>query len=309
MQAPSIVRRPRRLRPGDRVLLVAPSGPASEERIRHGEERCRALGLEPVVAPSARKQHGYFAGTDEERAADLRAGFRDDSITALWAVRGGYGAIRLLTRVDLEPLRRNPKAFIGFSDNTAIHLALNRAGMVSFLGPHAPEDFPEVTDASFRKVLFEGDAPGLLPLPTNRPAPVPLAGGVAEGPLIGGNLTLLASACGTPFSLQTRGAIVLIEDVGDPIHHIDRHLTQLYLAGALDGAAGIAFGHFSNIEKTPNDRPIVDVLREWVEPLGIPAVFDLPFGHEPENWTLPLGARARLDGNAGTLEILEPGVE
>lgn len=301
--------RPPRLRPGDRVLLVAPAGPAAEEKIARGVERCRALGLEPVLAASARRRHGYLAGTDEERAADLQAGFEDDSIAALWAVRGGYGAIRLLPRLDLSPLQRRPKPFVGFSDNTALHLAFQNAGLVSFHGPHAPEPFPEPTEAAFRKVLFEPGPVGFLPYPTEEKPPTTLTGGVAEGDVVGGNLALLASACGTPFALRAHGKIVLIEDVGEPIHHVDRTLTQLAFSGALDGAAAIAFGQFSRMRPVPNDRPLEEMLREWIAPLGIPAVLGFPFGHLDHNWTLPLGVRARLDADAATLEILEPAVE
>jgi len=300
--------RPPRLRPGDRVALVAPAGPASEEKIQRSIERCHAFGLQPVVAASARKRHGFMAGTDAERAADLQTAFDDESIAAIWAVRGGYGAMRLLDQLDFGQIQHRPKPFIGFSDNTALHLAFSRSALVSFLGPHASERFPDETATTFRRVLFEAEAPGLLPVPAGEPPVSTLSPGMAEGELIGGNLSLLATACGTRFSLEAHGRIVVIEDIGEPEHHIDRTLTQLALSGALDGAVAIAFGRFTNIPETPNDLPLDQVLREWVEPLRIPAVLGLPFGHVDQNWTLPLGARCRLDADAGTLEILDPAV-
>lgn len=291
---------PPTLKPGDRVALVAPAGPLEESAIETALRRCRDLGLEPVPGASIRARSDYLAGPDEERAADLQAAIAGDS-AAIWALRGGYGTLRTLRHVDLGPLTHRPRAFIGFSDNTAIHLALLARGIASFHGPHAGfTHFTDTTERAFRAVLMEGGAPGVLPMsPEYRP--VPLVRGTAEGPLVGGNLAMLAAVCGTPYQPDTRGAILFLEDVDEPPYRVDRMITQLRLAGLLDPVVGIALGDFS-----PPEPGVDAVLRDLLTPLGVPTLAGLPFGHGRENWTLPVGARARLDADGATLEILQP---
>ncbi|MFP4623419.1 MAG: LD-carboxypeptidase [Gemmatimonadota bacterium] len=291
---------------------MAPAGPVNETMIRAAVARCRHLGFEPVPGAAIRERHGYLAGSDARRAADLRAAIDDDT-TAIWALRGGYGTLRTLARVDLSPLVTRPKAFLGFSDNTAVHLALRKLGLVSFHAPHAGyEHFPPVTERAFRGVVMARRAPFLLPWPEDHPEPTPLCPGSAEGPLVGGNLAMLAAACGTPYQPELRGAILFLEDVGEPLYRLDRMLTQLRLAGVLAGVAGIALGAFTPpAEPDPSERvedppTLRQVLRELLAPLGVPVLMGLPFGHERENWTLPVGTRARLDADAGSLEIMEP---
>ncbi len=289
------------------MALVAPAGPVTEERIAGALERCVGLGLEPVLGASARERTGYFAGPDVRRAADLQWAIDDEAIDAVWALRGGYGAMRLLPLLDLSPLLARPKALVGFSDNTALHLALDRAGLVSFHGPHPGEEVTPATDECFRRVLFRAEPAGPLPFPgAGRPAT--LVGGVAEGPLVGGNLSMLAATCGTPAAMTSAGRIVFFEDVGEAGYRIDRMLAQLRLAGALDGAVGLALGQFTDVPPYTNDRPVDEVLREIAQAFGIPALVGLPIGHVRDNWTLPLGVRARLDADAGTLELLESAV-
>lgn len=301
--------RPPKLGPGARVLLAAPASPISEARIRTAIARCGSLGYEPILASSARARDGYLAGSDADRAADLQRGIEDPDIDAIWAIRGGYGTMRLLSRLDLAPLRRRPKAFVGFSDNTALHLALGRLDIVSFHGPHAGFDaFPGWAEACFRRIVERADPPGALPGDPDRDSPVALVGGTAEGRITGGNLALLAALCGTPYALDARDAILVIEDVGEPVYRIDRMLQQLALAGALDGVAGLAFGRFTRVPPRSPDRPLEAVLREWAARFDVPAVSGVPVGHTAHNWTLPFGVRARLDAGAGTLEILEPAV-
>jgi len=300
--------RPARLISGSRVALVAPAGPLTEERIETALDRCRALDLHPVLGRSARNRTGYFAGTDEERAADLQAALDDDSIDAIWALRGGYGALRLLPHLDVSRMREKAKAFIGFSDNTTLHLTFFNAGVVSFHGPHAGGDFPSETRAAFERVLFCDEAAGELPLRASDPAPQMLRGGKARGPLIGGNLSLLATSCGTDHCLQARGCIVFMEDVSEATYRVDRALMQLYAAGAFVGVAGFAFGRFTDVPESENDRPIYEVLLEIAERLRVPAVVDFPIGHVEHNWTVPVGVIAELDADAATLGIVEPAV-
>jgi muramoyltetrapeptide carboxypeptidase len=303
--------RPPVLEAGDRVALVAPAGPVDDVKIETALDRCRRLGLEAVPGAGIRSRAGYLAGTDEERARDLQAAV-DGDVAAIWALRGGYGTLRTLRQVDLRRLRERPRAFIGFSDNTAIHLALLRLGVVSFHGPHAGfEHFPPETESAFRAVLMGDGAAGALPVP-GAWARVTIAAGEAEGPLVGGNLAMLAAVCGTPYQPDMRGAILFLEDVGEPLYRIDRLLQQLRLAGLLDGVAGVAVGEFTEMldpvtaAEAASEPSLESLLAETLTPLGVPVVMGLPFGHGVQNWTLPVGIRARLDATAGTLSILEP---
>lgn len=300
--------RPRRLAAGDRVALVSPASPVEDERIERAIARCRRLGFEPVPGGAVRRRVGYLAGDDAERAADLQRALDDARIAAIWPLRGGYGVMRILPWLDFSALVERPKAVIGFSDNTALHLALRKRGLVSFHGPHAgAAEFPEAAEASFRRTLCEAAPAGRVPCPDG--AAEPLRGGRAEGALAGGNLALLAATCGTPCQLDARGAILVIEDVAEPVYRIDRMLTQLAQAGVARGIAGVAFGRFTRIPRQEHDRPLRDVLLEWVRMLDVPAVAGLPIGHIDACCTLPLGVRARLDADAGTLDVLEPAVE
>jgi muramoyltetrapeptide carboxypeptidase len=294
--------RPPRLRPGSRIALIAPAGPVAPARIEVALERCDRLGFEPVLGASARGSHGYLAGTDEERLADFRRAIADPEIDAIWAIRGGYGTMRLLSWLDLSPLVAAPRAFIGFSDNTAVHLALQARGLVSFHGPHAGGDASELSERCFRDVLCEAAAAGVLEQPLDRTA-VALSGGSAEGPLAGGNLALLAAMCGTPAPPVATGAILFIEDIGEAAYRVDRAWMQLELSGVLDGVAGVAIGSF-----TECGEGVQELLYEMATRLGVPVVSALPIGHEPDNWTLPLGIRGRLDATQCTLELLEPAV-
>jgi muramoyltetrapeptide carboxypeptidase len=294
--------RPPRLRAGSRVALIAPAGPVPEARMELALERCRRLDLEAVPGAAVRSRHaGYLAGSDGDRLRDLQAALTDPAIDAVWAVRGGYGTMRLLQQVDLAPLVTAPKAFIGFSDNTAVHLALRARGVVSFHGPHAGGDNTALSEDCLRQVLWHAEAAGTLPAAPR--APVTLRGGSAEGALTGGNLTLLAAMCGTPAAPSARGCILFVEEIDERPYRIDRAWTQLVLSGALDGVAGIALGRF-----TECGGDVLELMERLTAPLGVPVVAELPIGHEPDNWTLPLGVRASLDADAGRLQLLEPAV-
>jgi muramoyltetrapeptide carboxypeptidase len=300
--------RPPQLRAGSRVALVAPAGPLTSERIVRSVERCRQLGLDPILGTHVHQRTGYFAGTDAERAADLQAAIDDDGIDAVWALRGGYGTVRLLDSIDLSGMREKPKPFIGFSDNTTLHLTLFNMGVVSFHGPHPGAEFPDETRACFERVLFHAEPAGCLPVRPTDPAPSCLRPGSARGRLVGGNLSLLAAACGTDACMQARGDIVFMEDVGEAAYRVDRALAQLYRSGAFVGVAGFAFGRFTDTPDSENDRPVAEVLLELADRLGVPAAIDFPVGHIEHNWTLPLGVSAELDASAATLRIVESAV-
>jgi muramoyltetrapeptide carboxypeptidase len=303
--------RPPALRPGARVALVAPAGPLAGGAVDRAAERVRGWGFEPVVGEHARKRHGYLAGRDTERAADFNAALRDDSIDAVWCLRGGYGVMRILDEIDWPALARRPRPVIGFSDNTALHLAIRRHGVVSFHGPHpATEALTRFSADGLLRALTVPEAAGVLPFPEGEDRAETLAGGVAEGPLVGGNLSLVASTLGTPYAIEAEGALLFLEEVGEAAYRVDRLLSQLRLAGVLGSVAGIVLGAFTEVPDAGGEHvPLIEeVLEELLGGLGIPVSYGFPFGHVEDNWTLPVGVRARLDADAGTLELLEGAV-
>lgn len=306
MPNPNALVRPRALAPGSRVALIAPAGPLDPERIALSARRCAELGLIAEVYPSAGARHGYLAGTDEQRLADLQTAFDDPDIDAIWALRGGYGTMRLLARLDLARQRRDPIPYIGFSDNTALLVRHHGLGVISFHAPHPGGDFPPESGTSFQRVLFEGDAPGPLITRPHDPTPVTLVGGRVEAPLVGGNLSILASLCGSEDAPRAAGHILFLEDVAEPAYRVDRMLVQLERAGVLEDVTGLAFGRFT--EAPDDEHPVIETLREFAERIGVPAVADLPFGHVEHNNTLPVGARAVLSGDDAALVLSEPAV-
>jgi muramoyltetrapeptide carboxypeptidase len=312
--------RPPRLAPGARVALVAPAGPLLEtDDLTRAEALCRALDYGPVLAPAAGRRYGYLAGSDDERLADLNTVIRDPTVDAIWCIRGGYGSTRILDRVDFDALARRPRPLIGFSDVTALLIgALSRAGVVAFHGPVARASMPAFTRTHFERVLT-GTTPagrlGRLAEPAGVLIPrqdriVSLCSGVAEGPLIGGNLTLLQCLIGTPFFPDLAGAILFVEDVGEDLYRVDRMLAHLRMAGALRGLAGVVVGRFTELRRHMHDGALGfdEVLATYFGPLRIPVAYGFPIGHIDDQWTLPLGVRARLDAGAGELELLEPAV-
>ena len=302
--------RPPALRRGTRVALVAAAGPLPEGGVDRAIERVRTIGWEPVPGEFCRGRRGYLSGTDRERAEDLNRALRDPSIGAVWFLRGGYGTMRILDEVDRDALRRHPKALIGFSDNTAIHLAARRAGVVSFHGPHPHlPSFTAFALGEFLRVLTVPEPAGLLPFPADGPHRAEtLRGGVAEGPLVGGNLSVLSATLGTPYALRPEGAILFVEEVGEKPYRLDRLLSHLKLAGVLSSLAGIAIGGITETPEVDGGSDPMEVIHDRLSGLGIPVATGFPIGHFDDNWTLPLGVRARLDADAGTLELLEAAV-
>ncbi|MEX2571124.1 MAG: LD-carboxypeptidase [Gemmatimonadota bacterium] len=303
--------RPRALERGARIALVAAAGPLPDGALDRAVARVTGLGWEPLPGAHSEGRHGYLAGTDAERIEDLSAALESPDNDAIWLLRGGYGTMRILRHLDLSPLLRRPRPLIGFSDNTALHLTAQRLGVVTFHGPHpAAPELPGFALERLRQVVAEDQPAGVLPLPETHPHPQGLVPGTATGRLAGGNLSLLAATVGTQYQVDPRGAILFIEEVGEPLYRIDRLLTQLMLSGALEGAAAIAVGAMSECpdEGGPGLPSPAEIVLDRLGPLGVPISCGLPFGHIPETWTLPLGVRARLDAYAGTLEILDPAV-
>jgi len=293
------------LETGARVALVAPAGPLSlPSDLERAKSNARALGWEPVVGDHAEDRHFYFAGADADRLSDFNAALRDDAIDALWCLRGGYGAMRLLDGVDYDALKRRPKPIIGYSDITALHCAVAaRANLATVHGPTARSNLTEYAERSLRAATSrQGDPCGVASGATT------LVGGCGRGRLVGGNLALIAALHGTPYQARYEGAILVLEDVNEAPYRIERMLLQLRLSGALQQCAGIAFGSFTNTGETKDaalggDRSVNDVLREAAMAAGVPAVCGIPMGHINDQWSVPLGAVAELDADHQRLTV------
>ena len=310
--------KPRGLKPGDTVGLIAPSSSVFELWDLEGvAPRLASLGLECRFGRNVRARRGYLAGTEDERLADLHAMFVDPRVAAVVCLGGGYGTERLLDRIDYGLIRKNPKIFLGYSDITGLHLAFGRlARLVTFHGPVALSALPEWTLASLKKALFSSEPIGPI---DNPPEADPLAPefprhtvspGKARGQTVGGNLTLIATTMGTPYEIDTRGKILLLEDTGEAPYRIDRMLVQLKLAGKLADAAGIVWGTCTDCAPSRSSFEInlsmSEVLDDLLGSLGKPVLAGLVFGHTKEKATIPLGVEAELDATGKTFQIVEP---
>ncbi len=292
----------RPLGPGSRVALVAPSGILLDPtHVTRAEDNARSLGWVPLLGENVSAAHAYFAGTDDERARDFNAALRDDTIDAIWFVRGGYGAMRLLRDIDYSALKSNPRPLIGFSDITAIHSAVHReCGVVSFHGPTARGELSEFSrEHLLRAVEGHDDSCGVA-----RSGRV-IRPGRASGRLAGGNLALIAALMGTPWSIDFDGAILVIEDIDEAVYRVDRMMQQLLLAGALERCAGIVAGDFRPPagEVADSYRTVDDVIGEVAEAAGVPCFAGAPFGHIADQWTIPLGAMAEMNTADCSLHI------
>ncbi len=286
-----------------RVALVAPSGiVADPSQVDRAEENARSLGWTPVLGENVAALHGYLAGTDDLRARDFNRALNDDSIDAIWCVRGGYGAARLIPHIDWDALRSHPRPVIGFSDITALHAAIWReCGIVSFHGPTARGELSEFSrDSLVRAVIEDVDSCGVAPDAR------PLRGGKVRGRLAGGNLALVTSLMGTPWSVDFDGAILVLEDIDEAVYRVDRMFRQLLLSGELAKCAALVTGDFRppEGETSANNRLIDEVILEAADEAGIPCLAGVPVGHIDDQWTLPLGATAELDVGERQLSVV-----
>jgi muramoyltetrapeptide carboxypeptidase len=287
------------------VALVSPSGPVRPDRVSRGIELLASWGLRPVLAPHLYARRGYLAGPDEVRVADLNAAFADPTIRGVLVTRGGYGAQRIVDAIDMAAVRRDPKVVAGFSDITAVQLALWRGARLATV--HGPgmawrnERLSAASAESLRTALMEPVPVTVRRVASEETASV-MVPGSATGTLLGGNLTLLASSIGTPDMPDLAGAILLIEDVDEPPYKVDRMLTQLLRSGALRGVAGVAVGQFT---RCADHWPVTvaEVLRERLSGLGVTVLGGLPIGHGAGQLTVPLGVSATLDVAAETLTV------
>ncbi len=323
-QRPSmgIAHKPARLRTGDIIGLIEPAS-ASDTAfdLTIVEENIRALGLIPKRASHLAGRYGYLSGTDKDRAADVNAMFADTQVKAIMAVRGGWGCARILPFLDWDIIRANSKLLIGYSDITALHMAIaaKAPGTISLHGPMGGSAWGKASVASFRAIAFDG----ATPLYSNPVATEDrlvqkkwrtqmVHGGKAQGRLLGGNLTVLTALVGTQYLPDFTGAILFLEDVDEAEYRIDRMLTQLDLAGILNKISGVVFGQCTDCVAKDSVSyggfTLSDVLQQHLGSLGIPAFQGGFFGHMPDQYSLPVGARAEIDADAGTLQLIEAAV-
>ncbi|MDI6102432.1 LD-carboxypeptidase [Actinoplanes sp. NEAU-A12] len=300
MNPPEAVR-PRRLRPGDLVALVSPSGPLTPEQAAPAAQVLARWGLRARHGRHALGRHTFLSGTDDERLTDLDAAFRDPEVRGILCLRGGYGTQRIVDRIDYDAVRADPKLVIGFSDITALHLALwCEARLATVHGPVGAGlyEISAPAEETLRRTVMTGDPVIVTPEEDGVRFPGRASGtGRADGILLGGNLTLLAASAGTPHRPDTTGAILLIEEVGEAAYRVDRSIVQLRRAGWFDGLAGVAVGRFTRCPGADQ------VLAEHLGALGVPVLGGLPIGHGGEQTAVPLGVAARLDAGAGTLTV------
>ena len=295
---------PPRLREGATLGIPAPASPPLEPgKIPEAFARLRAAGFQIKPGKHLEKRDGYLAGTDQERAEDLNALFADPEVDAVLALRGGYGSCRLLPLLDYAAIRAHPKPFIGYSDNTALHLALwKEAGLVTFHGPNAMEAFLPGNAAAMKRMLMEPAPTGPIVLfsRAEEAAIKTVKPGRVRGPLIGGNMTCLLRLIGTPYAPDFRGAILFLEDTTEKAYRVDGMFTHLRLAGALDQIAGLVLGGFDHPDEMERWR-IGGCLQREAERIGVPCISGAPIGHMPEQIIVPHGADAELDASDGRL--------
>jgi muramoyltetrapeptide carboxypeptidase len=311
--------KPRRLRPGDTIGLIEPATASDEAfQLTLVEEAVTAMGLKPRRAANLFDRHGYLGGTDEARAAGVNAMFRDPEVKAIFAVRGGWGSARMLPLLDWPMIRANPKLLLGFSDITALHMAIAaKAGFVTLHGPNGGSAWGKASVDHFKAIAFDGTAP-LLTNPVGSEDRLAqrlwrtqtITRGRARGHLLGGNLTVLTALTGTEYLPDFTGSILFLEDVDEAEYRIDRMLTQLGQAGVLGKLAGVVFGQCTNCTGSTSGRyggfTVTDILRHHLGRLGVPAYQGAWFGHIADQFTLPVGGMAEIDADAGTIRLLAP---
>ena len=319
-QPASTLLHPKALRPGDTVALITPSTHVTDpDRLQTVARTVEYFGLKAKFGRNVRKKWGYAGGTIDERIDDLHAAFTDPAVKAVFCIRGGYAAGQLLDRIDYKLIAANPKIFIGYSDITAMHLAIHKlSGLVTFHGPVTTSAFTPYTQDCYKRALFSTKPLGELTNPPESNAFRPnhhirtIRPGTARGKLVGGNMSLICATMGTPYEIDTRGKILFIEDVDEQPYTIDRMLTQLRLAGKLQQAAGIIWGECADCGPkdykpsfTEGNFSVGEVVDNIFGALKVPVVSGLTIGHTADQLTLPLGVEATLDADTGTLTINE----
>jgi muramoyltetrapeptide carboxypeptidase len=292
--------KPPRLEPGDRIGIIAPAGPVYRDEIRPAIEFLNQKGYKTLASPNLYRKKGYLAGSDDARLDDLMSMFANKGVKAIFCARGGYGTIRLLDRIDYDVIRKNPKIIAGYSDITALLSAIFRnTGLVTFHGP-VLRDLVRGRKNNLNQLLrlLSSKTPHVIDLS----AGTVIRQGRAGGIVMGGNLSLICSLAGTPFMPEMKGAILFVEDKGEPLYRIDRMLSHLRLAGVIDRLSGLVAGRFTDCGDM---KDINKILKDITSGTGIPVMSGLPVGHGGENKAMPIGIRADLDTGGRGLSFSE----
>lgn len=313
---------PNRLKKGDTIGIISPASAIFEtEPYEIAKETFEAMGLNVKFGKYTNSRYGHLGGTDEERAEELNDMFRDDSVHAIIALRGGSGSARILDRLDYKAIKRNPKIFIGYSDITALHLAIyQKTGLVTFHGPVAVSTWNSFAYSHLQKLLFEGEAM-LYQNPSDKGSELTqtknrirtITPGVSKGELLGGNLSVVTGIMGSEyFPKDWKNKILYLEDIGEKIYAVDRMMSQLQLGGVLNQVKGFVFGKCNDCDPGGSgygSLTMEEVIDHYIKPLGIPAFSGAMIGHIDDNVTLPNGITAEIDAEKGVIKLLSPAVK
>ncbi len=313
--------KPKMIKKGDTIGVISPSSPSfNKSSLKRGVETLQKWGYNVVLSKNVDKKNGFFAGTDEERAEDFNEMFKRKDIDAIMVTRGGYGAARILKYIDFDTIKDNPKTFLGFSDITTFHLAINKlTGLVTFHGPGMctfnDEYLTEYTHKYLNKAIFSEEPIGDIEMSDSKKYLNSINYGVAEGTIIGGNLSIICSTLGTPYEIETDGKILFMEDLNTEPWIMDHMMAHLSNAGKLKNVKGVVIGECLNCEPRalePNyyvDTSLEDIFEEYLTPLGVPVLYGLPLGHTNDIATVPIGVKVRVDADNKKFTILESGFE
>ncbi|MCT4566624.1 MAG: LD-carboxypeptidase [Maledivibacter sp.] len=306
--------KPKALNIGDRVAIIAPSSPTTEENVLKAEKAVKKMGLDPIIYPSCYSYHGHLSGTDIIRAKDINDAFKDPTIMGIICLKGGYGTPRLLNLIDYELIKNNPKYFLGYSDITALHMAFNKiCKLVTYHGPMASagwiKDLDPYTKNYLKLSLFSNEKLNLLKNPSGEDFKT-LVPGIAKGKIIGGNLSLLASTLGSPYEIDTKDKILFMEEVGEDNYCIDRMLMSLSLAGKFQDCRGIILGTFTNCKPdlkadSFQDLSLDEIFEEIIVPFNKPTLSNFRAGHNYPQPTFPMGVEVELDADNRNITFLE----
>lgn len=301
--------KPKALKRGDTLGLIAPASPIYEESVFNKMLKdVEGLGYKIKLGKHVKNRNGYLAGTDTDRAQDLMDMFGNPEIDGIICTRGGWGSNRIIDKIDYDLVRQNPKVFCGFSDITSLHMAFyTQSGLHTFHGPVGKSVWNELTTAAF-KLMVETTQKPLFSVPDGEEDAFTITPGKANGKLFGGNLTVLVSMIGSQYLPSFQDSILFLEDIGENIYRIDRMLTQLKLSGILDEISGFIFGKCTDCSAGENSLTLKQVLDDHIKPLKIPAFYGAMISHEDSNLTLPVGIEARIDARAKSIQLLDTAV-
>lgn len=303
------MKRPKALKKGSTIGVISPASSTEKNRIKKLEKILKNEGFNVVMGKAVYESNKYLAGTDEERAEDLNYMFKNEEIDGILCVRGGYGTPRILDLLDYETIEENPKVFIGYSDITAVHVALNqKCNLITYHGPMGSSDivdgFNEESKENLEKVVLKNGKNKNLENPKKEKFEI-INKGVVKGSIIGGNLSLLVDLIGTDYEVDTKGKILFIEEIGEEPRNIDRMLNQLRLSGKLDDAIGIILGDFNNCTTENISFTLDEVLDQYFKGINKPVLKNFKAGHCEPMITIPFGVKVKLDCNLGEVIILE----